>query len=208
MKALLFCLLILSNTGIGKRPVSYPKPGGVSILTVDTSVSTIKWQAEKPTGVHHGTIGIRSGSLTLHCGQLAGGSIVADMNSIIVADLQQPRKTQLENNLKGDNFFDAERFPLARLDILSVDHRSEASYHFVTISGNLMLHGITKRIVFTANVSKSTITNFIAQADIVINRRNWGIATKNFKYDTFINTDIHLHVMLQADKMNDQITSL
>jgi polyisoprenoid-binding protein YceI len=208
MKTFLFCLLILSHAGLGNRTTNYPKPGGVSVFTVDPAVSAIGWKAEKPTGTHNGTIKIRSGSLTFYCKQLTKGSILIDMNSIVVTDLAMPDKQKLENNLKGDNFFNTGRFPLAQLDIISVNHKSESTYRFITITGNLMLHGVTKKIVFTADVSKTRDTNFIAQADIVINRRDWNIGTKNFKYDKFIYTDIHLNVLLQANKVNEPITAL
>jgi polyisoprenoid-binding protein YceI len=208
MKTLLFCLLILSNTGLSTRTSNYPKPGGVSVLTVDAAVSTINWKAEKPTGKHNGTIRIQSGNLIFYCKQLAKGSIAIDMNSITVSDLAMPDKQKLENNLKGDNFFDTDSFPLGKLDIVSVDHRSESAYHFVTLTGNLTLHGISKKITFTVNISKNTDTSFMAQADIKINRRDWNIATKNVKYDTFIYRDINLHVLLQANKVNTQTASL
>jgi polyisoprenoid-binding protein YceI len=207
MKTLLICLLILSNAGISTRTSNYPKPGGVSVLTVDPAVSTINWKAEKPTGTHNGMIKIQSGNLVFYCKQLTKGSITIDMNSITVNDLTMPDKQKLENNLKGDNFFDAGSFPLAKLDIVSVDHRSESAYHFVTITGNLMLHGISKKVVFTANISKSSDTSFMAQADIKINRRDWSIATKNVKYDAFIYSDLNLHVKLQANKVNTQTAS-
>ncbi|WP_426671575.1 YceI family protein [Mucilaginibacter sp. McL0603] len=204
MKTLLFCLLMLSNAGISTHTNNYPKPGGVSVLTVDPAVSTINWKAEKPTGKHNGTIRIQSGDLVFYCKQLAKGSITIDMNSITVCDLVMLDKQKLENNLKGDNFFDTDSFPLAKLDIVSVDHRSESVYHFVTVTGNLMLHGISKKVVFTVDISKNTDTSFMAQADIKINRRDWNIATKNVKYDTFIYSDINLHVLLQANKANTQ----
>ena len=208
MKTLLICLLILSHAGINSRTVNHPGAGGVSVLTVDPAASTIGWKAEKPTGTHNGTIKIRSGNLVFYCKQLAKGSINIDMNTITVNDLAKPDKQKLETNLKGDNFFDTGNFPTAKLDIISVDHKSEAVHHFVTINGDLTLRGITKRITFTADVSRSTEGNFIAQSDIVINRRDWNIATKNFKYNALIYSDIHLNVLLQANKVNNQISSL
>jgi polyisoprenoid-binding protein YceI len=208
MKTLLFCLLMLGHAGVSNHTTNFPKPGGLSVLTVDPAASSINWEAEKTTGKHNGTIKIRSGSLTFYCQQLAKGSILIDMSSINVSDLAMPDKQKLENNLKGDNFFDTDQFPSAKLDITSVNHQSEATYHFVTITGNLMLHGVTKKVVFTADVSKIADNKFSAQADVALNRRDFNIATKNFKYDTFINTAIHLHVSLQANKANEQVTSL
>jgi polyisoprenoid-binding protein YceI len=208
MKTLIFCSLMFSYAGISNSTTSYPKPGGVSVLTVNSAASSIAWQAEKTTGKHNGTVKIQSGSLTFYCQQLAKGTIIIDMNSIVVSDLDMPDKQKLENNLKGDNFFDAGNYPTAKLDISSVDHRSESAYHFVTVTGNLTLHGITKMVVFTADVSKVADNKFSAQADITFNRRDFNIATKNFKYDTFINRTIRLHVVLQANKGNEQVTSL
>ncbi len=208
MKTLLFCLLMLGHAGLSNHPVNNSRPGGLSFMTVDPAASSIDWKAEKTTGKHNGTIKIQSGSLTFYCQQLAKGSILIDMNSINVADLTMPDKQKLENNLKGDNFFDTGKFPSAKLDIVSVNHQSEKAYHFVTITGNLMLHGITKKVVFTADVSKIANDKFSAQADIALNRRDFNIATKNFKYDTFISNAIHLHVSLQANKATEQVTSL
>ena len=154
MKTFLFCLLILSHASIGNRSIKHPKPGGVNVLKIDPVASTIDWKAEKLTGTHTGTIKIRSGSLTFYCRQLAKGTILIDMNTLRVTDLQSLRKQQLESNLKGDNFFDTGKFPLAQLEIVSVNSQSQSSYHFVTITGNLQLHGVTKKIVFTADISK------------------------------------------------------
>ncbi|HEY4325867.1 MAG TPA: YceI family protein, partial [Mucilaginibacter sp.] len=162
MKTLIFCLLMFSYVETSNRTTNYLKPGGVSVLTVNPNASSIGWRAEKTTGKHNGTIKIRSGSLTFYCQQLAKGSIIIDMNSIVVSDLDMPDKQKLENNLKGDNFFDAGNYPTAKLDISSVDHRSEVAYHFVTVTGNLTLHGITKKVVFTANVSKIADNKFSA----------------------------------------------
>src|ERR1700710_42130 len=99
---------------------------------------------------------MQSGILIFYCKQLTKGSVTIDMNSITVHDLVMPDKPKLENNLKGDNFFDTDSFPLAKLDIVSVDHRSESAYPFVTVTGNLLLHGIGKKVVFTVNISKNT----------------------------------------------------
>jgi polyisoprenoid-binding protein YceI len=208
MKVFLICFLLLGHIPASKAPVTVPKPGGVSILTVDPANSNIAWHAEKLTGSHNGTVKVRSGSLTMHCGQLAKGSIIIGMNTLAVTHLGAPDKQKLENNLRGNNFFDTGKFPDAKLDIVSVEGVVNQLNHQVVISGNLTLHGITRKIDFTANVAKSTATDFAAQADIVINRRNWDIATSDFKYNTLIRTDIRLLVSLLAKQSNQQITSL
>lgn len=208
MKKLILGLLVLAASGFSKGTNNSAKPGGFSVLTIDPANSNIAWKAEKPTGTHLGTTAISGGKLNFTCKQLSGGSVNIDMKSINVTDLSSPDKQKLENNLRGDNFFDTEKYPQARLDIVSVDHKSEPNYHFVTVNSNLTMHGVTKQIIFTADISKNTIEQFIAQADIDIDRRDWNIATSNIKYNTFIYKTIHLHVVLQANKPNERTTSL
>lgn len=208
MKTFLICLLLLGHVPAGKAPVAASKPGGVSILTVDPANSSLTWHAEKLTGSHNGAVRVRSGSLTMHCGQLAKGSVVIGMNTLTVNDLAAPDKQKLENNLRSDYFFDTGKYPDAKLDIVSVEGVVNQFNHQLKVTGNLTLRGITKRIDFTVNVSKSTVTDFIAQADIIINRRDWSIATSNIMYNTAIKTDIRLHVSLQAKQASQQLTSL
>jgi polyisoprenoid-binding protein YceI len=207
MKKLILGLLVLVASGFSKG-INNLEPGGFSILTIDPANSNIAWKAEKPTGAHLGTIAIAGGSLNFKCRQLSGGSVNIDMRSINVTDLSSPDKQKLENNLRGDNFFDTEKYPQARLDIVSVDHKSESSYHFVTVNGNLSMHGVTKRIVFTADITKNAVDQLNAQADIDIDRRDWNIATGNIKYNALIYRIVHLHVTLQANKPTERMSSL
>ncbi|MDO3627922.1 YceI family protein [Mucilaginibacter sp. BT774] len=207
MKKLILGLLILVASGFSMGTKSSDL-GGFSVLTIDPANSNIVWKAEKPTGTHLGTIAIAGGRLNFTCRQLSGGSVNIDMKSINVTDLSAPDKQKLENNLRGDNFFDTEKYPQARLDIVSVDHKSEPSYHFVTVNGNLTMHGVTKRVVFTADITKNVVDQFNAQADIDIDRRDWNVATSNIKYNTLIYKTVHLHVTLQANKPTERISAL
>ncbi|HTK17916.1 MAG TPA: YceI family protein [Mucilaginibacter sp.] len=208
MKKLILGLLVLVASGFSKGTNNTANPGGYSVLTIDPVNSNIAWKADKPTGTHLGTIAITGGRLNFTCRQLSGGTVNIDMRSINVTDLSSPDKQKLESNLRGDNFFETDKYPQGRLDIVSVDHKSEPTYHFVTVNGNLTMHGITKRIIFTADITKNAIDQFIAQADIDIDRRDWNIATSNIKYNTLIYKTVHLHVTLQANKPTERISSL
>lgn len=208
MKKLILGLLVLVASGFSNGTNNSTKPGGYSVLTIDPANSNIAWKAEKPTGTHLGTIAISGGRLNFTCRQLSGGTVNIDMRSINVTDLSSPDKQKLESNLRGDNFFETDKYPQARLDIVSVDHKSEPNYHFITVNSNLTMHGITKRVVFTADITKNAVDQFIAQADIDIDRRDWNIATSNIKYNTIIYKTVHLHVTLQANKPTERISSL
>jgi len=208
MKKIILGLLVLVASGFSNGTNNFAKPGGYSVLTIDPANSNIAWKADKPTGTHLGTIAITGGRLNFTCRQLSGGTVNIDMRSINVTDLSSPDKQKLESNLRGDNFFETDKYPQARLDIVSVNHKSEPNYHFVTVNSNLTMHGITKRVVFTADITKNAIDQFIAQADIDIDRRDWNIATSNIKYNTIIYKTVHLHVTLQANKPTEGISSL
>jgi polyisoprenoid-binding protein YceI len=206
MKTLFFSLLLMFHAWSGRPVVSLAPAGGVSVLAVNTTSSAVGWKAEKATGTHTGAIKISSGELVMHCGQLYSGTVILDLSSITVTDLSQPDKRKLETNLRSDYFFDAGKYPEARLEITSVNHSSEKTLHFVTILANLMMHGITKQITFTADVSKSAVDAFTAEANIVINRRDWNIATSNVMYNNLIYKDIRLHVQLQAGRPEPKVS--
>jgi polyisoprenoid-binding protein YceI len=208
MKTLIFSLLMLLHAWSGKPVVSSVPAGGVSVLAVNITSSAVDWKAEKTTGTHNGTVNILSGDLVMRCGQLYAGTITLDMSSLTVDDLSSPDKEKLENNLRSNYFFDTGKFPEAQLEITSVNHNSEKAFHFVTILANLTIRGITKQVTFTADVAKSTVNDFAGEANIVINRRDWNIATNNIKYNAFIYKNIRLHVMLKASRNETQLTSL
>jgi len=197
MRNLILCMLLFVNGGVLNRNASL-KPGKIISLDVNKAQSKLNWHATKPTGTHDGTIGIYSGKLNLQGKKLLGGYVLIDMPSLQVTDLKSPDKEKLENNLKGDNFFDTGKFAVARFDITNVDYVDVTDQRKVMISGNLNMHGIVKKISFKTGVQKNTSQEFIAVADAVINRRDWKIATENFKYNNFISPIITLHIVLKA----------
>lgn len=197
---------MLFHAWSGKPSISSAAIGGVSVLAVNTLSSTVDWRAEKATGTHTGTVRVSSGDLVMHCGLLYSGTVTLDMSSLTVADLSSPDKQKLENNLRSDYFFDTGKFPEAQLAITSVNHNSEKVLHFVTILANLTIRGITKQITFTADVARSTINDFAAEANIVVNRCDWNIATGNLFYNKLIYKDIRLHVQLQASRPEPKVS--
>lgn len=197
MKNLILCMLLLVNGGTLSSNASLKISKAIS-LDVNKRDSKVSWHATKPTGTHDGTIGIYSGKLSLLGKKLLGGYILIDMQSLQVTDLTSPDKEKLESNLKGDNFFDSGRFAVARFDITNVAYVDVTDLRKVIISGNLNMHGIIKKISFKTGILKNTGQEFIAVADAAINRRDWKIATDNFKYNNFISPTITLHIVLKA----------
>jgi polyisoprenoid-binding protein YceI len=187
----------LINNGVFTRDTEI-KTGKVSSLEVDKAQSKVTWHAEKTTGIHDGSINIYTGKLIFQDKKLLGGFILIDMQSLKVTDLTSPDKEKLESNLKGDNFFDTGRYTVARFDITNVAYVDITDLRKVVITGNLTMHGITKKISFKTGIQKNSGQEFVAVADAAINRRDWNIATENFKYNTFISPVITLHILIKA----------
>ena len=201
MKTLFLGMLLLVNNSIINGKVNRDvnkNDSPVTTLKVDAAQSQVNWHIEKVTGSHTGTLKVFLGQLTVQRKKLTGGYILIDMNSLDVTDITQPDKQKLENNLKGDNFFDTGRYTVARFDITSVNYSSDRDTSQATIAGNLTMHGVTKKIDFKAAILKNSGNELIARADVNINRRDWNIATGDFKYNHFISPAIALHILLKA----------
>ena len=63
-------------------------------LVVDTQASSIHWVGTKPGGSHHGTIGIKEGSLAINGTEVASGSFIIDMNAIVNEDLTDQKMNE------------------------------------------------------------------------------------------------------------------
>jgi len=201
MKTFILCILLFMNSRVVTRNTDSEAIKGTSktnTMKVDSVHSRVGWHAEKPTGTHTGTVKIFLGRLNFLGGKLSGGFILINMQSLEVTDLVSPDKEKLENNLKGDNFFDTGRYTVARFDITKVNYPDPSDLRKVIISGTLNMHGIAKKISFKTGIQKNSATEFIAIADAAINRRDWNIATGNFKYNNFISPTITLHIILKA----------
>ncbi len=187
--------------------------------TVDTQNSSLAWEGYKPTGTHHGTVGLAGGVLQMQDGELVGGNFVIDMQSIRVADLQDPdRNAKLTGHLKSADFFDVEKFPTARFEITEVRPVTEADTSAVTgsgslipthvIAGNLIMKGISKNIAFNARIDADENRLTAATDQFFIDRVDWNVQYRsktlfdNLK-DNFINDEIGVVVSLQADAAKD-----
>lgn len=164
---------------------------------VDASASSVRWEGNKVTGSHHGTIGIQSGTLLVNNGQLSGGHFVIDMNSIVNEDLTDPEyKGKLEGHLKADDFFAVEQHPTSTFEVTEVTDQGNGK---ISVSGNLTIRGNTKNITFNATVSESTAEKFVVDADFNINRKDWGVMYEGQK-DDLISDEINFKVHLEATK--------
>ncbi|PZX57912.1 YceI family protein [Algoriphagus chordae] len=161
-------------------------------LAIDIVESKIFWKGTKMMGLgkHEGEIAIRNGYLLQSNGQLTGGEIIIDMNSISVTDIPATDPIpirNLTNHLKSADFFDVDKFPFSRFTIVQVmkDESGE-----LDIVGELEIKGISNTISFRATAHKNRFT-----AIIEIDRFDWDIAYSGSWVDrTLVDREIQLRV--------------
>ena len=142
--------------------------------------STIFWKGNYAVGNngHEGTLQFLSGMLAQSAnGRITGGSFVIDMNSIKNTDKKDEKgRKNIEGHLKSNDFFDVKKFPTATFTIVKIDPTTLPNKYAVT--GDLLMKGISNRIVFTAliNQNKEAIS---VKADHILIRTLWGITYKS-----------------------------
>lgn len=173
-----------------------------STLPIDAQESRVIWNGRKPTGEHHGTIGIQDGAIQLKENEVVGGTIVMDLNNIDVQDLEGEDEQKLAGHLKSPDFFHAEQYPTAKFIITAVQpfdnaqlteqeqpQDTENNQNFDkyvldnpthNVTGNLTLRDTTLSITIPAviNIQENGVT---AQSRFVIDRSKWNV---NFMDET------------------------
>ncbi len=184
------------------------------VYQVATDGSLLDWEGFKPTGKHHGTIGLSSGQLMVKNGNLVGGEFVIDMNSIVDLDLEDAGyNAKLIGHLKSADFFHVDSFPTAKFVITEVKPVDTTQINLEktkgevvpthTITGNLTIKGTTKSITFNAMVNAGG-DNFEARTNqFFIDRSEWAVKYGSRKFfddlkDKFINDEIGIGIKLVA----------
>lgn len=169
---------ILNFSGIASRII----PGMVLILLsypsfskeyrINSTSSTLEWEAKKVTGQHVGTISFGEGVLNVDRKKITGGKVAVDMNTIVNTDITNDgSKQKLIGHLKSDDFFGVEKFPQATLEVKNVASKSDNLYHF---TADLTIKGISSPVEFDAEV-KNDEGQLTATGTMVVNRTKYGI---------------------------------
>jgi polyisoprenoid-binding protein YceI/rhodanese-related sulfurtransferase len=176
---------------------------GPDLLAYSISIqkSAIEWIGRNLNSIHHGTLRVSSGSVSLRAGLLQSGTILLDMRSIENTSLPDPAyRPVLEAHLKSDDFFDVENFPSAKLVIRSAVARPGATPGMPsqTITADLTIKDITHAIEFPAIVALGTDGNLNALAQFDIDRTRWNVIYGSGRF----------FQMLGKNLVNDAITLL
>ena len=164
-------------------------------FTIESAQSNINWVGRKVTGAHNGTIGIKSGWLTLTGNKLTGGEFTIDTTSINILDVTDPAtNAQFFGHLASDDFFSIDKYPEASLQITSVTGNH--------IYGDLTIKGITHPIAFDADIRVNSDA-LTANAKLVVDRTKYEMRFRSGNFfkdlgDTLIYNDFELDVTLIA----------
>jgi len=172
-------LLQTSHVAATDNPakVAFATAVAVTALPVNTTTSTMTWNAKKFGGEHTGTVKIANGVLEVNGRKLVGGNFVVDMTTITDTDITNPEyNKKLTDHLKSEDFFSAEKHATSTFKITKAAPiaKAKAGAPNYTITGDLTIKGITNTITFPASVSISG-KSAEAVALIELDRTKWDI---------------------------------
>jgi len=142
--------------------------------TVDAAGSELQWHGEKNAEYGHtGTVGIKSGELTMEGDLLKAGKIEVDLNTLAEPENSDTESAgKLIGHLKDSSFFNVAAFPTAAFSVTSAEKQEDGSYG---VTGDITVRGVTKSISFPATITVEG-KNLTANADFSINRVDFGVS--------------------------------
>ncbi len=187
MKKIMLSTMVLASVAL----LSFtPKTGkkDATTFTVDAAKSKIDFTGSKTSDFHTGYFPVKSGSIKVDGGKLAGGSFVIDVAGIKVTD---GAGDNLAKHLMSADFLDAINFGEATFVINTVNYtRADRA----TITGDLTLHGIKAPITFTSYIrSVDPAKGFFAEAFFSLDRTVFGVKYGIGAIDSDVQLAIHLY---------------
>ena len=145
---------------------------------IDTKESVVTWKGSMllSSEEHIGYVYISKGELMIDKGQLVGGTVEIDLNTIEYKDKEN--KNTPVNHLKSPDYFDVEKFPISTFAITEVASVSDKT---MKVTGNLTIKGNTHSVTFPAEMEvKDGIVK--ANGKVIIDRTDWGIRYRSGKF--------------------------
>jgi len=174
---------------------------GTAPLSVDKS--TAAWTGSKSaiaTWVDTGSIKFLSGTVLFENGKIKSAEAVADVNSITALTTGKgDGQDQLSQHLKSADFFDAAKFPTAKLIVLSATHeREEGGKHYYKFTGEMEIKGVKAPVEFSGYVQYMEDGAKLT-AKLELDRTKWGVNFGSSKLkDAFIKDTFTLDVAVVA----------
>ena len=183
---------------------SFVFPGYVANeeYVLDKKESVVTWKGSMlltPQNAHIGYAYISKGELAIEKGQLVGGTVEVDMNTL--TDKDHGSDNNLIDHLKSPDFFDVKKFPISSFAITRVE---SAKGENLNVTGNLTIKGITHEVTFPVKMEVSAgIVS--ATGRVIIDRTKWDVRYGSDKFfdnlaNETISDDIELDMRIVARK--------
>lgn len=183
-----------------------PQPEGD--YRVDVAESVVRWTGRNLFNHHHGTVGLRSGELSIRGGRLTSARFTIDLETIVCEDLADPEwNAMLIRHLRDGDFFDVGKHPTAELlanEAIPIPESTVGTPNYL-LKGRFTLRGVTRPLEFPVVVAALSPDRITGQCQFEIDRTDFGSVYGSAKFFRFlskhvVNDHIHLHVKLHADR--------
>lgn len=152
--------------------------------------SLIKWTGYKKVGQHSGWFELFEGT-----GKMPGTDITqASIELSIETDSCDTDNVILTGVMKDNRFFNCQKCPISTFKSVSIV-KADAPNKF-TVTGDLNLRDITKRIAFPATITVEGDTVKL-DADFKVNRRWWNIVYESAG-DALLYDDVRIELKVEA----------
>lgn len=163
MKQFILLLIIIISSGFSVDAQNE--------IEIDTSKSVVKWTGSNlfKFNKHYGTVKFKSGEFISKNDSIIGGQFEINMNSIINTDGKYSEI--LVGHLKNQDFFYVEKYPISKLEILSLKYKDASQ---VNIEANLTIKGVTQKINYRSTI-KISGDGVEMKSSFIIDRTKWGV---------------------------------
>lgn len=174
---------------------------------IKVTSSEIRWWGYKVVKTvassHSGTIKLKSGKFNFDHTVMVDGEFVVDMRSLMAGDVSEEDQIKLTNDLKGPNFFDVKKFPVAIFHLTKIIPLANSEYNS-TVYGDVTIKGVRKTITFPANVYVTQFTVVIESAKFSLNRRDFKVFYQSSLKDYFIKNEMDIQFKISTAKLDNE----
>ena len=152
---------------------------------IDVTQSTIKWKGSKITGSnHYGLVSPKTSELKVEDGKVVSGTVVIDMTSLTVTDIEGEKAQKFLRHMMNQDFFEVDKFPTATLEIKESKDGQMA--------GELTIKGISKPFTFPFTMQDG---KYVGKT--TFDRTKYGVIYKSGNFfkdlgDKVINDDVEI----------------
>ncbi len=166
------------------------EPAAGAALAIDPGKSKVQALGAKITGTHQVVFPSFAGELKLDGATPTAIQVTVNMGAM------SSDHDKLTGHLKSPDFFDVGSFPTASFASTAIATGSDVAGFTHTVTGDLNIHGVSKRVVFPATISVDGGA-MKARSEFVIDRQDFGIAYPGMP-DDLIKDDVALTIDLAS----------